>query len=244
MKIIFDNDVSSDDVLALIYLMSHPNASIVGITVAATGEAHGPEGATNISDLCYMLGKTDIPIAYGSEKPCDSHGNPFPDFLRKIIDNLFSNMNVPKNPHSKITNSAVELIKKMVESNSEKITILATGPLTNIAEFITKYPHLKEKIEKIVIMGGAINVKGNIQALDSKSTNTVAEWNIYADPKAAEIVFLSQIPITLVPLDATNQVPMTKEFFESLSKKQFQPELKLMYQLLKVIIDEFGMDYF
>ena len=106
-----------------------------------------------------------------------------------------------------------------------------------------KYPHPEEKIEKIVILGGAVNVKGNIQALDPKSDNTVAEWNIYADPKAAEIVFSSKIPVTLVSLDATNQVPITKEFYESLSQ-QLQPGLKLIYQLLKVIVDNFGMELF
>jgi len=243
MRIIYDNDTSSDDVTALIYLASHPNVIIEGITIAATGEAHGPDGARNIADLCYMLGKTDIPIAYGSDKPCDASGKPFPDFLRKIVDSLFMGMDIPKHPNPNVTNSATGLIKNIVEKSEEKITILATGPLTNIAEFIEKYPHLKDKIEKIVIMGGAINVKGNIQALDSKSDNTVAEWNIYADPKAAEIVFLSKIPVTLVPLDATNQVPMTKEFYDSLSQ-QLQPGLKLIYQLLKVIVDNFGMDLF
>jgi inosine-uridine nucleoside N-ribohydrolase len=130
-----------------------------------------------------------------------------------------------------------------VLASDDKVTIIATGPLTNIAEFITTYPRLKDKIQKIVIMGGAIHVKGNIQALDSKSDNTVAEWNIYADPKAAEIVFSSKIPVTLVPLDATNQVPMTEEFYKSLSQ-QSQPALKLIYQLLKVIVDNYGMEIF
>lgn len=243
MRIIVDNDASSDDVTALIYLLSHPDIVIEGITIAGTGEAHGPNGAENIADLCHLLGKPYTPIAYGNGIPCDLHGKPFPNFLREIIDNLFKDMNIPKNPTPNITSSAIDLIKNIVEVGDEKVTILATGPLTNIAEFIQTHPQLKDKIEKIVIMGGAVNVEGNIQALDHNSNNTVAEWNIYADPKAAEIVFTSNIPVTLVPLDATNQVPMTKEFYDSLSH-QLQPGLKLIYQLLTVIVDNFGMEVF
>ncbi|RDI48689.1 nucleoside hydrolase [Aquicella lusitana] len=243
MKIIYDNDASSDDVTALIYLASHPDVTLEAVTIAGTGEAHGPDGARNIADLCYMLGKPNIPIAYGNEKPCDASGKPFPDVLRNLMDNLFKDKDVPKHPNPPINDSAVELIKTVLESSSEKVTILATGPLTNIAQFIEQYPYLKDNIEKIVIMGGAVNVHGNIKALDPTSDNIVAEWNIYADPKAADIVFSSKIPVTLVPLDATNQVPMTKAFYDSLSH-QLHAGLKLIYQLLKVIVDNYGMELF
>ena len=92
-------------------------------------------------------------------------------------------------------------------------------------------------------MGGAVHVKGNIKSLEPKSDNTVAEWNIYADPKAAATVFASGIPITLVPLDATNQVPMTKEFYDTLSTSS-QIDLKLIYLILKDMVDELGLDTF
>lgn len=243
MRIIYDNDAASDDITALIYLALHPSIIIEGITVAGTGEAHGLSGAKNLADVCYMLGKPDIKIAYGSEQPCSLMGKSFPSFIRKLADEELLNKNVPQNPHPNITDSAVELIRMIVEDSNEKITILATGPLTNIAEFVKKYPDLKNRIEKIVMMGGAVEVKGNIQAIDPESKNTVAEWNIYADPQAADIVFSSKIPVTLVSLDATNQVPMTKAFYDHLSQ-QLHPELKLIYQFLKDIVDVFGMDFF
>jgi inosine-uridine nucleoside N-ribohydrolase len=243
VKIIFDNDAASDDVIAFIYLASHPNISIEGITIAGTGEAHGADGARNMADLCYFLRLTNIPIAYGSEKPYDSNGKPFPYFLRKMMDDLFKEMKIPKNPNPDISSSAVMLMKKIISSNHEKITFLATGPLTNIAEFIKAYPYLKNKIEKIVIMGGAIHVKGNIQEVDSQSKNAVAEWNIYADPKAAQIVFSSNIPIILVPLDATNQVPITKDFYKKVSQDDL-PNIKLIYRLFKDIVDLIGEDLF
>lgn len=243
MKVILDNDGSTDDVVALIYLLSHPRVTLEAVTIAATGEAHGPAGSHNMADLCYMLGKGDMPIAYGTDKSCDDSGVPFPDFLRERMDKLFVGKHVPKNPAPQISDSAVELIRKVLESSHDRVTIMATGPLTNIAELIQKYPALHDRIKEIVIMGGAVNVIGNIQALDRTSDNTVAEWNLYADPKAADIVFKSKIPVTLVPLDATNHVPMTEEFYNSLSNS-YQPEIQLIYHLLKVIVDQFGMDIF
>jgi inosine-uridine nucleoside N-ribohydrolase len=241
--IIFDNDAANDDVIALIYLASHPEVNLAAITIAGTGEAHGPRGAKNLADLCYMLGKSNVPIAYGSSQPCDESGKLFPEFVRAMMDNIFVNKAVPMHPNPVITNSAIDLIKTIILSSNEPVSILATGPLTNIAEFIKTHPELAKKIEKVVIMGGAVNVKGNIEALDQQSGNKVAEWNIYADPKAAEIVFSSGVPVTLVPLDATNQVPMTSEFYHSLSQS-LQPGLKLIYELLKVIVAHFDMDLF
>lgn len=241
--IIFDNDAANDDIIALIYLTSHPAIKLAAITIAGTGEAHGDLGAKNMADVCFMLNIPATPIAFGTDQPLSSAGKPFPDFIRTMMDNTLANKNIPHHPNPNISDSAVELIKQTLNASPEPVTILCTGPLTNIAAFIQANPDQLEKIEKIVIMGGAINVEGNIQALDPQSTNQVAEWNIYADPAAASLVFGSGIPITLVPLDATNQVPITQAFYDALSLAT-QPGLNLAYLLLKDIVDEFGMDLF
>lgn len=86
--------------------------------------------------------------------------------------------------------------------------------MTNIAAVITADPRLKGKIKRIYSMGGAVNVGGNLRVhgFTDKHTNTKAEWNYYIDPVATKIVFDSGIPITLVPLDATNKIPLTSQF--------------------------------
>ncbi|MBS0289275.1 MAG: nucleoside hydrolase [Proteobacteria bacterium] len=241
--VIFDNDGSSDDITALIYLASDPNVTIKGITMAATGEAHGLLGAKNMAAFCFQLGIGGIPIAYGTEKPISKSFLPFPDYLRQIIDNILEGKSIKEHPNPIITDNAVELIRTIVQESNDKVTILATGPLTNIAQFIDQYPALTNKIEKIVIMGGAIKAEGNIQALHKESTNKVAECNILADPEAAQRVFSSKIPVVLVPLDATNQVPMTEAFYLSLGLSQ-NPDHHLIYLLLKDIWDGFGREIF
>jgi pyrimidine-specific ribonucleoside hydrolase len=245
-KVVFCNDVSTDDAVALFLLFSDPNISVEGITIAATGEAHGPVGAMNIAALCHMHQMSHIPIAYGSENPFDhdvesgkAAGKFFPEWFRERIGNFLNNQSVLKHPEPVITDSAVELIKNIVDKcpEGEKIDLLVTGPLTNIAHFLEKYPDLQYKISRVVVMGGAIDVPGNILDLDPNAGNSVAEWNIYCDPAAAAMVFASGLPITLVSLDATNQVRMTKEYYSDLSR-QNHPSLKLVYQLMKVILED------
>jgi len=243
MKIIYDNDAASDDAAALLYLLSQPNVEIKAITIAGTGEAHGLAGAKNFADLCFMMNRPAIPIAYGRSTPLSDHGKPFPEHVRKAIDGLLVDKNIPKHPHPAIKDSAVNLLQSTLRESQEKITILATGPLTNIAELLQSFPDVKDKIEKIVFMGGALKVKGNIKAIDPGSSNDVAEWNVYADPMAASIVLHSGVPVTMVSLDATNQLPLTREFYNTL-KRQNSPAIKFIYQTCKDIADKFSLEFF
>jgi inosine-uridine nucleoside N-ribohydrolase len=239
--VILDNDAAMDDVLALILIGNDPGVVLKAITVAGTGEAHGKQGAQNMAAIVNMMGKSDIPVAYGHARPLTNAGKPFPDFLRTTADRILVGKKIKPHPDLRITDDAVGLIKQVVDNSDEKVTILATGPLTNIAEFVTQYPELTKKIDRIVVMGGAINVKGNINALTPEANNTVSEWNFYADPQAVRKVFSSKIPITLVALDATNQVPITAKFYDSLALED-QPELHLAHDLLKGYVDQYGLE--
>ena len=233
--IIFSNDAAIDDVIALLYLLAHPECELAGITVTGAGEAHGYCGAQNIARLCHYLGYKNIPIAYSGDRK-DPYCHPFPDWLRGLADNLIINLPISAAGATKISANSLALIKQILDANYEPCLILATGPLTDIAAFIQQYPEYQSKIEKIVIMGGAVDVPGNIQAIDENSDNTVAEWNIYADPQAAKIVFESALNIELVSLDATNQVPMTEAFYNSLGSVNSK-SCKIMHTLLTDLIN-------
>jgi inosine-uridine nucleoside N-ribohydrolase len=108
------------------------------------------------------------------------------------------------------------------------VTVLALGPLTNVAAALEATPELAESIEMIYVMGGAVDVDGSMVS----DENTVAEWNIFCDPHAARLVFESGAPITLVPLDATNEVPVTPEFVDQLEAEKTTPEAEFVATLL------------
>jgi inosine-uridine nucleoside N-ribohydrolase len=221
------------------------NSDVVAVTVTY-GESTTHIGALNMKRVCHTLKPLKkIPVAYGINSPIDSHfGTPFPEFINKEADNILKDTDVVPVAHSEITRSAVELIYKTLMSSDERTTIVATGPLTNIAQLVITYPDCIEKIEKLVIMGGAVKVPGNISDLIQDTTNVVAEWNIYADRKAADVVFTSKnLPIMLVPIDITRQMPMTKTFYEGLACEKL-PALKLVRDMLTSLLKGMGEQLF
>jgi inosine-uridine nucleoside N-ribohydrolase len=242
MKIIHDGDAAYEDIMALSLLLL--NADVIAVTVTY-GESTTKTGAENMERVCRMLKpSTKIPVAYGSNFALDVLGTPFPDFINKEADTILQNTDVPVVSDSKVTDSAVKLMYETLKSSDEKITIVATGPLTNIAQLIIDYPDCLGKIEKIVIMGGAVKVPGNITDLIPDTNNLLAEWNIYADPRAAAIVFSTKnLPIMLVPVDITRQMPMTREFYANLDKEK-SPALKLVKDMLTTLLQKMGEELF
>jgi inosine-uridine nucleoside N-ribohydrolase len=95
----------------------------------------------------------------------------------------------------------VALLADTIAAADEPVTVLTHGPLTNLGELVRDHPDAVARIERVVVMGGAVDAIGNVEAEPS------AEWNLYVDPEAARLVLESGIPVTLVPLDATNDVP-------------------------------------
>jgi inosine-uridine nucleoside N-ribohydrolase len=104
---------------------------------------------------------------------------------------------------------------------------------------IHQRPELIKKIESITIMGGAVDVPGNIHDVGFWIKNEVAEWNFFCDPLAVKTVFESGIPVRLIPLDTTNQVPVSKSFVESLEKRAVTPDAKFILKMLKLITGNF-----
>ena len=126
--------------------------------------------------------------------------------------------------------NASELIISLIESAEGDVTLVALGPLTNIAIALDTEPSIESKIDEILLMGGAIDVPGNV-GLESEIPNYVAEWNLWVDPHAADIVVRSGLPIRMVVLDATNQVPQTQAFLDRLGPIISTPEAQLLYNM-------------
>lgn len=128
---------------------------------------------------------------------------------------------------------AATMIIETVGRSSQPISILALGPLTNIALALKSSPQTKKKIHSLVIMGGALRVQGNLNELDSALTNRFAEWNFYLDPEAASFVLKQKLAIILVPLDLTNQVPIEMDFYQELLSHHQQPKAAYLLSLLQ-----------
>jgi len=221
--VVIDTDVGSDDIMAILYVLMRPELDVKAITVSGTGVAYCEDGTRHTLGLLALAGAEDVPVACGREEPLQGR-SAFPTSWRYGAKE-FPGLALPEGGTvSKL--SAVDLLISTVESSPQKVVLLAAGPLTNVAEALQKSPELVNNLEMVYVMGGALDVPGNV------IKNDVAEWNIWVDPRAANLVFESGAPVTLVPLDATNQVPTTVFFYDALKQHRTTPEATAVYELL------------
>ena len=204
IPLILDCDPGHDDALAIILAANNPALKLLGITTVSGngGIAKVTLNARRVATLVNL----NVPIAEGAgkailgaiEEASDIHGE-------SALDG--APLPEPKIELSKL--HAVDLIAKLITEHPEPVTLVATGPLTNIALFLKMYPNLKNKVSEIVFMGGSAS-RGN--------RTPYAEFNIWMDPEGADVVFRSGIPLTMCGLDVTHQALVTKEIFEKLSE--------------------------
>ncbi len=203
--VIVDSDMASDDWMALAYLLSRSDIAIQAITVTGTGFATCEAGVEAALRMVARVNYGEVPVSCWTDMPLMGE-NPVPESWRTTLETVEA-LGLPEGGEPAEEN-AVELFTSTVQAATEPITVLALGPLTNIAAALEATPSLVDNIAEIVVMGGAVDVDGSFVSEE----NTSAEWNIYADPHAARLTFESGVPITLVPLDATNETPVTPDF--------------------------------
>lgn len=192
LPIILDCDPGHDDAIAMVLALASPELDVKAITASA-GNQTPDKTLRNVLRMLTLLGRQDIPVAGGARKP----------LMRELIiaENVHgeSGLDGPALPEPDFTPqacTAVELMAKTLRESPQPVTIVATGPQTNVALLLNSHPELHDKIARIVLMGGAM-VLGNWQP--------AAEFNIYVDPEAAEIIFQSGIPVVMAGLDVTHR---------------------------------------
>lgn len=228
---IVDTDMGTDDWLALAYLLKKPDVDIKAISIVTTGLSHCKPGIEMAGALLKLTRHKNIPIACGPNTPLHGH-NHFPAWLRDKINHHFG-LAIPKKQHIDIRKNAIQLMYQTLAKNKQKITILAIGPLTNLALLLQRHPNIKAKIKRIYFLGGAIQVPGNITSLIPNSTNHVAEWNIYIDAYAAKDVLNSGVPLTFIPLDASNRVRLNINFYHALTQQANTPIAHFVHAVLQ-----------
>lgn len=192
LPIILDCDPGHDDAIALVLALASPELALKAVTSSA-GNQTPDKTLHNVLRMLTLLQRTDIPVAGGATKP----------LMRELIiaDNVHgeSGLDGPALPEPTFAPqncTAVELMAKVLRESAEPVTIVATGPQTNVALLLNSHPELHTKIARIVIMGGAMTL-GN--------WTPSAEFNIFVDPEAAEIVFQAGIPVVMAGLDVTHR---------------------------------------
>jgi inosine-uridine nucleoside N-ribohydrolase len=225
VPVVIDSDMNSDDWMATLAVLNNPHFEVKAITVTGTGFAFCDGGVQAALGILALTDHADVPVSCGSETPLAGNNAP-PDEWRTTPETV-AGLGLPKGGEP-VKEDAAALFTSTIQDSPEPVTVLALGPLTNVAAALEATPELVENIAMIYVMGGAVDVAGS----PVSDTNTSAEWNIYCDPHAARLVFESGAPITLVPLDATNMVPVTPEFVARLETSKITPGSKFVATLL------------
>jgi purine nucleosidase/pyrimidine-specific ribonucleoside hydrolase len=203
-----DDDGSPDGIVALLYFLSNPLFEVEAVTISC-GEAHPGLFAPHIQRILAGLGRAEIPVGVGRATPL-AGDNSFPEPWREASDDFWG-IAVPEAPVSMEPAPAAELIVATINSSTRPVVVFVSGNHTNLAEALRLDPGIVGNIREVHIMGGSVDVPGNIHSDWPEIDNTVAEWNIWVDAVAAAEVFSSGLPIHLTPLDATNQVVWTEQ---------------------------------
>ena len=204
MRAILDVDTGVDDALALALAVRHPLIHLEAVTTV-TGNVGLDLTTRNTLKVLDWLGATDVPVAAGADRPLSGlireashwHG---PDGL--------GGAQLPESGRRAMDNGVAYLVERIMAEPGE-LTLVCTAPLTNIARAIKRTPKIVHAVEQVVLMGGAARPPGNV--------TPTAEFNIYADPHAAAVVFEQDWPVTMVGLDVTNQVVLTRAEREALA---------------------------
>ncbi|GAA0133359.1 nucleoside hydrolase [Paenibacillus sp. YSY-4.3] len=199
-KIILDCDPGIDDAMAIILAAYSPHIDLLGITTVA-GNVSVEKTTRNALCLCELVGVEHVPVAQGARQPL-VRKSVFADYVHG--DSGIGGIHLPPPQKEIVPEHGVDFIIRTLMESEGDITLVAIGPLTNVALALRKQPEIAAKIQEIVIMGGG--TMGNI--------TPAAEFNFFADAEAAKVVFGCGVPITMIGLDLTNQAMATPEVKE------------------------------
>lgn len=199
-KIIIDTDPGQDDAIAILLALGSVELEVLGITAVA-GNVPLSLTQNNARKICELAGRPDIKVFAGAERP----------LVRKLVTAEYvhgkTGLNGPDLPEPQMPlqqqNAVDFIVETLMREESGSVTLCPLGPLTNIALALIREPKISSRIQEIVLMGGGFFEGGNV--------TPAAEFNIYVDPHAADVVLNSGIPLVMMPLDVTHRALTTRE---------------------------------
>ncbi|MGL6108603.1 MAG: nucleoside hydrolase [Rubrivivax sp.] len=209
-RILFDTDPGIDDAMALLMLARDARAELVGISTVF-GNAPVDITTANALALCHRFG-IHVPVARGAALPLARAAREFPVEIhgRDGLGDV-----TPRASHGRAHEAvdAARFICDMARAHRGELTLVAVGPLTNLALALVLDPELPRHVRQVVVMGGAFGTLGH-----GGNVTPVAEANVICDPHAADTVFGATWPVTIVGLDVTHQVLMSTSYLDALGE--------------------------
>ncbi|MEK8132847.1 nucleoside hydrolase [Paenibacillus filicis] len=207
-KVIIDADTGIDDALAILYALKATDVHVEGITTVF-GNISVQQATENTLRIIQLAKTTyEIPVVQGAEKPLQ---RTLQGFSTKVHgENGIGDVELPPSAQKALGEEAHEFILRKADELPNELIIVALGRLTNLAQALQKDATLAQKIKHVYVMGGAVHVPGNV--------TPVSEANIWGDPEAADIVFSSGLPITMVGLDVTMKTLITQQHLNYLQE--------------------------
>ena len=204
-KIILDTDPGIDDAIAICYALNHPQLDVLALTTIYGNVA--VDLATSNALRLVELNNTTVPVATGTATPLKIAPNPVADFVHGA--NGFGEIQLPEPTLQAASQSAAELIVELIHKHPGDITLVAVGPLSNIALALELSPDIATLVKEVVVMGGAFHREGNV--------TPHAEANIWNDPHAARRVLTAAWPLTVHGLDVTYQISFSPAYLDQLA---------------------------
>ncbi len=228
-KIILDCDPGMDDSMAIVMAAKSPELKLMAVTTV-NGNYPADVTCVNARKVLEMLGREEIPVAKGMERPMvrNAPKDPFTHGKDGQAENFLPDPEIPLD-----SRHAVDLLIDLIKENPGEITVIATGPMSNIAMAITKAPEIKSMIKEIIAISGAFGLN-EYAFLNATGDTPQSEWNVYVDPEASKLVYESGIPMTALGLDVASHfdVDFTEEEIKSLEDSE-KKEARFLRQAIR-----------
>ncbi|HUZ01744.1 MAG TPA: nucleoside hydrolase [Thermomicrobiaceae bacterium] len=231
IPVLLDVDTGIDDAIAIALAVRSPLLDVVGITTVA-GNVTVDRTTDNTLRVLSWLGADTIPVARGMAGPLV---RPLRDAASIHAESGLGLFDPPPSPAAAGPQTALEFLIRTLRARPGEITLVCTGPLTNLAVALQLEPALPRLVRRLVVMGGAFTVPGNV--------TLAAEFNIHVDPEAAAAVARSEFDATWIGLDVTHQVPLTREEWSRLEADEHR-EGRLVYQACRYSFEVRGAQRF
>ena len=196
LPVLVDCDPGHDDAIALLLALASPEVELLGVTTVA-GNQTLEKTTANALKVLEFVGRGDVPLAAGAARPLVRE-----PFVAAYVhgESGLEGPVLPPPEGTPLEEHAVDFLAARILGSDRPVTLVPTGPLTNVALLLARYPEAAARLERVVLMGGAI-AEGNV--------TPAAEFNIWADPEAAARVFASGLDVTMIGLDVTHKALMT-----------------------------------